>query len=183
MVYPSNIEQKIDFGVIREQLHKACSSSLGRNKVDEMTFLTDYNAILHRLREAEEMTKVLSDASLQYPRGEINDLRESLARVRVEGLYLDEMELNQLRQSIDYAAQLESFFTNLDPVRFPQLRTLPARKLTNMPTIQLSGIQALIDSAIDRFGRLKDNASPEMSRIRRELSRAQNAVSGSCYFA
>ena len=124
------------------------------------------------------MTKVLSDASLQYPRGEINDLRESLARVRVEGLYLDEMELNQLRQSIDYAAQLESFFTNLDPVRFPQLRTLPARKLTNMPTIQLSGIQALIDSAIDRFGRLKDNASPEMSRIRRELSHAQNAVSG-----
>ncbi len=178
MVYPSNIEQKIDFGVIREQLHKACSSSLGRNKVDEMTFLTDYNAILHRLREAEEMTKVLSDASLQYPRGEINDLRESLARVRVEGLYLDEMELNQLRQSIDYAAQLESFFTNLNPVRFPQLRTLPARKLMNMPTIQLSGIQALIDSAIDRFGRLKDNASPEMSRIRRELSHAQNAVSG-----
>ena len=36
MVYPSNIEQKIDFGVIREQLHKAGSSSLGLNKVDEM---------------------------------------------------------------------------------------------------------------------------------------------------
>ena len=179
MVYPSNIEQKIDFGVIREHLHNACSSSLGRNKVDEMTFLTDYNAILHRLREAEEMTKVLSDASLQYPRGEINDLRESLARVRVEGLYLDETELNQLRQSIDYATQLEAFFSNLDPIRFPQLRTLPARKLNSSSfNVPLSTINSVIDSAIDRFGRLKDNASPEMARIRRELSQAQNAVSG-----
>ena len=101
MTYPSNIEQKIDFGVIREQLNKACSSSLGRRKVEEMEFLTDYQAILHRLREAEEMVHVLSDASLQFPRGEINDLREPLTRVRIEGLYLDESELFQLRKSID----------------------------------------------------------------------------------
>ena len=182
MVYPNNIEQKIDFGVIRKLLYDACESSLGRDKVDEMEYLTDYNAILHRLREAEEMTKIFSDASLQYPRGAINDLRSSLSRVRVEGLYLDETELNQLRQSIDYATQLELFFTNLDPVRFPQLRTLPSRKMVNIPggtnSSPLSEVTKIIDSAIDRFGKLKDNASPEMSRIRKDLSQAQNAVSG-----
>ena len=118
MTYPANIEQKIDFPVIREQLHKACSSALGRREVDDMEFLTDYQAILHRLREAEEMVHVLSDTSLNFPRGEINDLRESLARVRIEGLYLDETELSQLRKSVDYAAQLERFFLGLDPMRF-----------------------------------------------------------------
>ena len=143
-----------------------------------MTFMTDYQSILHRLREAEEMRNVLSDASLAFPRGDINDLRESLARVRVEGLYLDESELSQLRKSLDYAAQLERFFTTLDPVRFPQLRTLPSRKMENNVNGQLSYVISSIDKAVDPFGRLKDNASPELHRIRRELSQAQNAVSG-----
>ena len=181
MIYPSNIEQKIDFGVIREQLYKSCSSSLGRREVDEMEFLTDYQSILHRLRESEEMANVLSDASLQFPRGEINDLRESLARVRVEGLYLDEAELFQLRKSIDYAAQLERFFLGLDATRFPQLRSLPTRSLKNMTgettASVLQPVLQTIDKAIDPFGQLRDSASPELHRIRRELSQAQGAVS------
>ena len=181
MIYPSNIEQKIDFGVIREQLYKSCSSSLGRREVDAMEFLTDYQSILHRLRESEEMANVLSDASLQFPRGEINDLRESLARVRVEGLYLDEAELFQLRKSIDYAAQLERFFLGLDATRFPQLRSLPTRSLKNMTgettASVLQPVLQTIDKAIDPFGQLRDSASPELHRIRRELSQAQGAVS------
>lgn len=183
MTYPANIEQKIDFPVIREQLHKACSSALGRREVDDMEFLTDYQAILHRLREAEEMVHVLSDASLNFPRGEINDLRESLNRVRIEGLYMDETELFQLRKSIDYAAQLERFFLGLDPVRFPQLRTFPTRHLHNLSGETTASILqpliSVIDKAIDLFGQLRDSASPELHRIRRELSQAQGAVSAS----
>ena len=183
MIYPANIEQKIDFPVIREQLHKACSSALGRREVDKMEFLTDYQAILHRLREAEEMVKVLSDASLNFPRGEINDLRESLTRVRIEGLYLDEAELFQLRKSVDYAAQLERFFLGLDAMRFPQLRTFPTRHLRNLSgettASVLQPVITTVDKAIDPFGQLRDSASPELNRIRRELSQAQGAVSAS----
>ncbi len=182
MVYPDNIEQKIDFQIIREQLDKLCSSSLGQREVGEMTFMTDYHAVLHRLREAEEMVHVMEDASLQYPRGEINDLREPLMRVRVEGLYLDEQELHALRNSLDHAAALERFFLALDPVRFPQLQTLPVRNLKSAAAQTASAVLqpviAAINLAIDRFGRLRDNASPEMARIRRELSQAQAAVSG-----
>ena len=175
MVYPDNIEHKIDFPIIRSQLSRLCASSLGRQEVDKMVYMTDFQSILHRLREAEEMRKVLSDASLAFPRGDINDLRESLARVRVEGLYLDEQELHGLRQSLEHTAALERFFTNLDAVRFPQLKTLPARKLQN---IQIAPITAHLNSLLDQYGRLKDSASPDLGRIRRELSHAQGAVSG-----
>lgn len=183
MIYPDNIEQKIDFGVIREQLYKGCSSSLGRREVDAMEFLTNYQTILHRLRETEELVHILNDASLQFPRGEINDLRESLARVRIEGLYLDEAELFQLRKSIAYAAQLELFFLNLDPTRFPQLKTFPTRSLKNLSgettSSVLQPVIRTIDKVLDPFGQLRDSASPELQRIRRELSLAQGAVSSS----
>ena len=146
-----------------------------------MEFLTDYQAILHRLLEAQEMISVLADASLQFPRGEINDLRESLARVRIEGLYLDEAELFQLRKSIDYAAQLERFFAVLDTTRFPQLKTLPVRSLRNnsgeTTASMLQPILQIIDKTIDPFGQLRDSASQELHRIRRELTQAQGAVS------
>ena len=101
--------------------------------------------------------------------------------MRIEGLYLDESELFQLRKSIDYAAQLERFFLGLDATRFPQLKTLPTRNLKNISgettSSVLQPVLRTIDGAIDPFGQLRDNASPELSRIRRELSQAQGAVS------
>lgn len=177
MTYPDNIEQKIDFGLIRERLNGLCASSLGCGEVDRMAFMTDYQAILHRLREAEEMRQVLSDASLNFPHGQTNDMREALARIRVEGVYMEESELMHLWQSIDYANRLEQFFLGLDPLRFPQLRTLPMRQTNAVDGGSLDSIVRAIDKILDPFGRLRDNASPELHRIRRELSQAQGAVS------
>ena len=36
MIYPNNIEQKIDFTVIRAELMQRCSSPLGRERVEAM---------------------------------------------------------------------------------------------------------------------------------------------------
>lgn len=63
------------------------------------------------LCQADQMQKVLSDPALAFPGGTIYDVREALSRVRIEGLFLDEAELFQLRQAIDYAAQLTAFLT------------------------------------------------------------------------
>lgn len=171
MLLPGNIEQKIDFTVIRQRLAGLCSSSLGREEVDAMAFLTDYERVKRLLRESQEMLNALSDASIDFPRGEIHDLREALARVRVEGLFLDETELHFLRESVTYAAQMETFFRRLSPERFPVLSTLRPESGSLQPVV------SLIEGVLDRFGRLKDNASPELARIRKDLAGAQGSVS------
>lgn len=171
MLLPGNIEQKIDFTVIRQRLAGLCSSSLGREEADAMTFLTDYERVKRLLRESQEMLNALSDASIDFPRGEIHDLREALARVRVEGLFLDETELHFLRESVTYAAQMETFFKRLSPERFPVLSTLRPESGSLQPVV------SLIEGVLDRFGRLKDNASPELARIRKDLAGAQGSVS------
>lgn len=145
-------------------------SALGREHVDAMAWQTDYDTILHLLIRAREMMTVLQDASLSFPHGEIYDLREALSRIRIEGLFLDEAELFSLRKTLDYVAQVERFFHALDKERFPVLSTL-----TTGTT--LGHIITEIDRVLDRYGRLKDSASPELARIRAEITRSQGSVS------
>lgn len=145
-------------------------SPLGREHVDAMVWQTDYETIRHLLIRAREMMTVLQDASLSFPHGEIYDLREALSRIRIEGLFLDEAELFSLRKTLDYVAQVERFFHSLDAERFPVLSTLTTGNT-------LGHIVTEIDRVLDRYGRLKDSASPELARIRAEITRSQGSVS------
>ena len=170
MTYPQNIEQKIDFQVIRDCLKSCCTSSLGKERVDEMLWVNHYKTVQNRLAHLREMMSVLTDSSLSFPQGDIYDLREALARIRVEGLFMDENELFSLRKMLDYVGQLERFFTLLDREKYPLLASLP---LTSFP----SHLIVAIDRIIDRYGKMKDSASPELARIRKDIALSQGSVS------
>ena len=170
LFFPDNIEEKIDFTVIREELMHRCSSALGRERVEAMQMETDYETVLRLLLVTDQMRAVLSDPALTFPRGEIHDLREAVARVRGEGLFLDETELNNLRHSITYAAELEHFFASLDIQRYALVKELGSSDAG------LEEIVRTIDRVLDRYGRLADNASPELARIRREMTNLQGSV-------
>ena len=145
-------------------------SSLGKERVDAMQWLTHYPSVIDLLNRVREMMGVLTDASLAFPQGEICDLREALARIRVDGLYMDEAELFSLRKMLDYAGQLERFFASLDKLKYP---LLSSSLIASSP----SNLIALIDRIIDRYGKMRDNASPELARLRKEISASQGSVS------
>ena len=170
MLYPHNIEQKIDFQVIRDGLKGCCMSSLGKERVDAMQWLTHYPTVRDLLARVREMMGVLTDPALAFPHGEIYDLREALSRIRIEGLFMDEAELFSLRKMLDYAAQLKRFFATLDKIKYPLLT------VDNAVNCQLSIITS-IDRILDRYGKMRDNASPELARIRKEISASQGSVS------
>jgi DNA mismatch repair protein MutS2 len=170
MIYPQNIEQKIDFQVIRDSLKGCCCSSLGKERVDEMLWVNHYATVKDRLAHLREMMSVLADSSLSFPQGDIYDLREALSRIRIEGLFMDETELFSLRKMLDYVGQLERFFTLLDTEKYPLLASLP---LTTFPNHLITEI----DRMIDRYGKMKDSASPELARIRKDIAQSQGSVS------
>ena len=173
MIYPENIESKIDFTVIREELGRRCASSLGRECVDEMRFETDYAVVQRLLQLTDQMLHAQADPMLTFPRGDIHDMREAIARIRVEGLFLDESELDALRKSLAYAVELESFFAKLDETKYAVLRELPNNQ-DNLST--LNTLVKTVDGILDRYGKLADHASPELARIRRELVNLQGSV-------
>ena len=184
MLYPHNIEQKIDFQVIRDGLKGCCMSGLGKERVDAMQWLTHYPTVRDLLARVREMMAVLTDPALAFPHGEIYDLREALSRIRIEGLFMDEAELFSLRKMLDYAGQLERFFATLDKVKYPLLSqeqgtwSKDLSVTTNHTKVfNLDSIILLLDSILDRYGKMRDNASPELARLRKEISASQGSVS------
>lgn len=133
---------------------------------------TEYEKVQHMLLLTDQMRLVQADPMLTFPRGEIRDMREAVARIRIEGLFLDEAELDDLRKTLSYAVEVEQFFGSLDELKYPLLKGLGGIGAFG----NLGNIVREIDRILDRYGQLADHASPELARIRREISNLQGSV-------
>ena len=142
-----------------------------------MQMETDFETVSRLLMLTDQMRLAQADPMLSFPRGEIADMREAISRIRIEGLFLDEAELDDLRKTLSFAVELENFFEGLDEQKYALLKELPTINCQSSTISSLSSIVRSIDAILDRYGRLADNASPELHRIRRELTNAQGSVS------
>lgn len=173
MLYPSDFEHKTDFSAIRLILKEKCISSLGKEKVDEITFSADYRQVIRQISQTDEMLRLMQEATEALPVGDFFDIRRGLSRVRVEGLYLDESEVFELRRALEAVRRLVAYIASQDAEQYPHLHEL------------LEGVAVFpdvirqIDAILDKFGKIKDNASPELNRIRREMLQVQSSVSKS----
>ena len=59
MIYPQNFETRIEFDAVRHMLKEKCLSGLGRERVDDMLFMTDFTAVNTRLDEVVEFVRIL----------------------------------------------------------------------------------------------------------------------------
>lgn len=172
MIYPSTLEQKIGFDQIRQLLKKNCSSSLGQERVDELAFLTDFDAILEQLDRGDEFRRIIQSEQ-SFPESYFLDVRPALKRMRLEGSWMDESELFDLRRSLDSINRIVRFFApdaeGYSP--YPRLSALAGQ------TSIFPEVLKKIDSILSKFGKIMDNASPELSRIRRELTQTMNGLS------
>lgn len=171
MIYPLHFEQKIGFDQIRQHLKNECLSTLGSEKVDKISFSSKYETILEYLRRAQEY-QTISNEDDTFPDCHFYDLKPSLKKIRIEGLWLDESELLALRQSLESIRKIVVFFKNEDKTdKYPCLSLLASE------TPVFPEIIKKVDTILTPEGEIKDNASPELSDIRKELSSTSNSVS------
>ena len=172
MIYPENFEQKIGFDQIRLLLKKNCSSSLGAEKVDELAFLTNFDSIVEQLDRGDEFRRILQQEQ-SFPESHFLDVRPALKRLRIEGAWMDEAELFDLRRSLDSINRIVRFFAPDEEgnTPYPRLSALAGQ------TAVYPEVLKKIDSILSKFGKILDSASPELSRIRRELSQTMSGLS------
>lgn len=175
MIYPQNFEQKIGFDQIRQLLKTKCLSTLGEERVDGMSFSDNYEEVDEILNQVTEFVRIIQEED-GFPDQYFFDVRPSLKRVRIEGMYMDEQELFDLRRSLETIRDIVRFLQRSDEedestVPYPSLKRL-AGDIAVFP--QLIG---KIDGILNKYGKIKDNASSELSRIRRELASTMGGIS------
>ncbi len=173
MIYPSNYEQKIGFDQIRHLLRGRCLSTLGKDKVEEMHFSHAADEVSHWLDEVEEFVRIIQEED-SFPNQYFFDVRPALHRASIVGMYMDEGELFDLRRSLDTINQIVRFFyrdEEEESSKYPNLEAL-ATEVQSFPTLTRR-----IDGIINKFGKIKDNASPALANIRRELAATTGSIS------
>lgn len=174
MIYPDNFEIKIGFDKIRQLLSTKCLSPLGEEKVQDMSFSSDYSYIDKELTQTEEFIRIIQEED-DFPTNYFLDVRHSLKSIRIEGTWMDESALFDLRRSLQTIRDIVSFLKKEEEENtpYPYLYAL-AGEVAIFP--QLLG---QIDKILDKFGKVKDSASPELSRIRREIAQVSGGISKS----
>ena len=173
MIYPDNFETKVGFDEIRRTIKGRCLSTLGKEMVDNMSFSTDADAINTQMAEIREFRRIIEKQE-DFPLDNFHDVREALKRVRIVNTHLEESELFDLRRSLDTLHRIKRFLippTADEQPAYPTLALL-AEEVTTYPTV----IQR-IDQILDKFGHIRDTASPALHDIRRELARMEGSIS------
>ena len=162
MLYPANLEQKINFLKIKELLKEECTSSLGKEYVDRMAFSSDYNLVTKLLDQTEEFQKIIISGEI-FPSSNFTNLTPYLEKAKLEGAFLDEEDFHEIKGALLTLKSCISFFqknTEIYPVLSQLLGLLLELDL---------GLLKTIDAIIDEKGKMRSNASKELQLIRAQI--------------
>ena len=141
---------------------------------------------LSQIRDLRKMKEEREDLPLQH----FYDMRDSIARMRLEGTHMEEEELFNLKKSLDTIDALIKIVRNdnieedtesEEPLTPKEAlgygKTYPALYRMADGVATFPEIVRLIDRTLDKFGKVKDSASPTLQRIRRELAQTEGSIS------
>ena len=180
MIYPQNFEGKIGFGDIRRLIKGNCLSTLGTEMVDNMAFSDDATTINEWMLQVKEFRRLQEDDD-DFPLQYFFDVRIAVAKLRLENVHIEINDLFDLRRSLDTIHNIVKFLCRTEngeaisdedeKAKYPALQRLTEGVLTFPKIVQR------IDQILDKFGKMRDDASPELSSIRRELSHTEGSIS------
>lgn len=168
MIYPDTLEQKLSFDQIRLRLKSYCLSGSGSSMVDEMTFSSDAGRIRMLLRQTLEFRFIL-EKSENFPSRHYHDAGDWLKKIGTEGSYIDAEEFLRLAQALETIIAMKNFLTKGKEL-YPELNKL------GEPLTVSSRMTDMIYLKVDDKGKVKDNASPELGRIRKRLREEQTRL-------
>ena len=169
MIYPKNFEQKLGFDTIQELIAENCISSMGLFYVSKIRFSNKYEVVRSLLAQADEFMQITENA-LQFPSNNYFDLRDELSRIKLQGTYIEQDKLFDLKSSLVTINEILEFFEKTEVDEFPELK-----KLTSNIYVPEDIIRQC-EKIIDDKGEIKDNASSKLSEIRQKMNQKARQV-------
>ncbi len=172
--YPDNIEPKIGFDVIKEKLEQHCLSSLGVRFIEKIQFSSDVKLLEKLLNQTHEFVRIFSSGQ-SFPESNYIDVSDLLDKASVMGSFLELEEFYDLKVSLVTINKCLEFFRKHE-TEYPYLYEIGGG-------LQLpNGLIDAIEQIIDDQAQIRDDASPELRKIRQDIQKseiqARNTING-----
>ncbi len=161
MVYPDNISEKLGFSEIKAKVGDLCQSNMGRDRIDNLKFFTDFNELSQILKETLEF-KTLLEADDPFPSTGYYPIQDFLNNIRTEGTYLEEEDLDRLLIAFRTIQAIFFYFKKSDE-KYPLLKAYWADIEAN------PSLYTFIEKVLDETGHLRRDASKEYLDIHQKI--------------
>jgi len=162
LIFPANFEEKTGFSLIRRMLAEFCLSDSGRRIADEMSFSEDHSVVIRETGLTEEFRQILLFDN-RFPEQDYYDLIPEFKRIRLTGTFIEQSLLQDLKKSLSTILEILVFFRKKEEGVYPLLQELIKDVVVN------KSILKAIEKIIDDRGNIRDEASEELSVIRKRL--------------
>ena len=166
----ARIEAKLGFDRVRQAILDRCSTDYAARRVRDEEFCTDAAEIARRLHRTDEMRVVLMFEE-NFPTSGYIDAAGFLKPLEDSAYHIDVLSLGKLQTLSNTVRRIMAFFGSVHDGIYPELARM-ARPVNYYPEVLRR-----IEGILDRYGEVRDNASPALQEIRRRLRAAEGSLS------
>jgi len=165
MLYPANSAEKLGFTEVKELIKAHCLSDMGRQMVDKIGVMNNYDQISKFLSQANEFKNILENDT-PLPIHHFFDIKSLANKARIEGAFLTEDEVYQIQASLTTVFAVIAYFNERAGL-YPNLEAL----FEHLPIEK--AILKKIDLVIDQKGKIRPNASRDLLEITSGIAKAE----------
>ena len=161
-----NSFKMLEFDKILARLRDCATSNFGKELAEKLEPEDDFETVRENLSLTTEAVKIFALSS--PPLGGFRDVRETFKKIKL-GSSAEAEELLDVLSTMYSMRQVKIFFKETE-VDAPQLKARAAELEI------LGNLERQLDNAIDERGAVRDTASVELQKIRRDLRGTQSRI-------
>lgn len=162
-----SVLKTLEYPKIRAMLADRSSCTMGREMAEELVPTNEMVEVERRMGETREAREIL-DAMSNIPLGGIRDVRSMLKRAEV-GSILEPHELVAVSSTLYASRRMKNFFADM-----PSSLVILAGYVGKITVLR--NLENSIENIVNEQGTIRDDASVELLKIRREIKLSQSRV-------
>ncbi|WP_339886699.1 DNA mismatch repair protein MutS [uncultured Flavobacterium sp.] len=163
--------QDLEFTTILETISEKCNTEIGKQKALQIVPFKDKETLMDALHQTSEYVASFSNNNT-IPNHGFENLTKDIKFLQIEDSFLEVGTFRKLAHLSETTNFLLKFFQKFDEY-YPKLNQKASEVEYTKFIIQK------IDEVVDKYGEIKDNASPDLVNIRRNINLVRGKVNQS----
>ena len=166
-IYPKDIFDKLEFSKVLDLLLAKCRSSLGQKLAQKTNIEINPSVIEKKLRQTHEFKQMLQFEAAEFPSENYLDLDEELKLLNVDNAVLTEQQIFRVYLVLQTVSAIVRYFSGT--TNSTRQEVYPNIFHLCEPITVSKQLLNFIKDILDENGKVRSDASPELSRIRKTI--------------